>query len=239
MNTVLIFAGGVGSRMKSNTTPKQFLKLHGKDIIMHTIEHFEYHPEIDVIVVVCISSWIPYLKGILKQYSITKVKWIVEGGRTGQESIYNGLKMLEKKCPEDSIVLVHDGVRPLINEKVVTDNIACVKLYGSAITVAPSVETVITVNESGNIDRINDRSRSMMAKAPQSFYLKELIESHMRAISEGRDDFIDSASIMSHYGYSLKTVEGPYENIKITTPSDYYIFRAISEARENSQIFGI
>ena len=239
MNTVLIFAGGSGTRMKNNTTPKQFLKLHGKDIIIHTIEHFEYHPEIDVIVVVCISSWIPYLKGLLKQYSITKVKWIVEGGSTGQESIYNGLKMLKKKCPEDSIVLVHDGVRPLINEKVVTDNIACVKQYGSAITVAPSVETVITINKSGNIDQINDRSRSMMAKAPQSFHLKELMESHIRAISDGRGDFIDSASIMAHYGYSLKTVEGPYENIKITTPSDYYIFRAISEARENSQIFGI
>lgn len=239
MNTVLIFAGGVGTRMKSNTTPKQFLKLHGKDIIIHTLEHFEYHPEIDAIVVVCISSWIPYLKGILKQYAITKVKWIVEGGSTGQESIYNGLMMLKKKCPEDTIVLVHDGVRPLINDKVITDNIACVKQYRSAITVAPSVETVITVNEEGNIDRINDRSRSMMAKAPQSFYLKDLLGAHERAVTEGRKDFIDSASIMSHYGFSLKTVEGPYENIKITTPSDYYIFRAISEARENSQIFGI
>ncbi len=239
MNTVLIFAGGVGTRMKSNTTPKQFLKLHGKDIIIHTLEHFEHHPEIDAIVVVCIASWIPYLKGLLCQYSITKVKWVVEGGTTGQESIYNGLKVLKNQCPEDSIVLIHDGVRPLINEKVISDNISCVKENGSAITVAPSVETVITVNDEGNIDSINDRSKSMLAKAPQTFYLRDIVQAHENAISEKRFEFIDSASIMSHYGFSLKTVEGPYENIKITTPSDYYIFRAISEARENSQIFGI
>lgn len=239
MNTVLVFAGGSGTRMKNNTTPKQFLKLHGKDIIIHTLEHFEAHPDIDAIVVVCIASWIPYLKGVLKKFSITKVKWIVEGGSTGQESIYNGLKILEMKCPKDTIVLIHDGVRPLINENVITDNILCAKEYGTAITVAPSVETVITVNEEGNIDRINDRSRSMMAKAPQTFYLKDILSAHKSAVEEGRNDFIDSASIMSHYGYELKTVEGSYENIKITTPSDYYIFRAISEARENSQIFGL
>ncbi len=239
MNTVLIFAGGAGTRMKSNTTPKQFLKLHGKDIIIHTIEHFEHHADIDAIVVVCIASWIPYLEDRLRQFSIHKVKWIVEGGNTGQESIYNGLEILERECPGDSLVLIHDGVRPLINEKVITDNISGVIKYGSAITVAPSVETVITVNDEGDIDRINDRSRSMMAKAPQSFYLADILSAHRKAIREGRNDFIDSASIMSHYGFSLKTVAGPYENIKITTPSDYYIFRAISEARENSQIFGL
>lgn len=239
MNNVLIFAGGVGTRMKSNTTPKQFLQLHGKDIIIHTIEHFDNHLDINEIIVVCIASWIPYLKSALKRFSIEKVKWIVEGGETGQESIYNGLKVLEKECPEDTIVLIHDGVRPLINKKVISDNIACVKEYGSAITIAPSVETVITISEEGSIERINDRSRSMLAKAPQSFYLKDIMNAHKKALDNGRNDFIDSASIMSHYGFSLKTVEGPYENIKITTPSDYYIFRAITEAKENSQIFGI
>lgn len=239
MNTVLIFAGGVGSRMKNNTIPKQFLKLHGKDIIIHTIDHFEHHPMIDAIVVVCIASWIPYLRSVLEMFAIKKVRWIVEGGETGQESIFNGLNLLRKECPEDTIVLIHDGVRPLINEKVITDNIACVKQYSTAITVAPSVETIITVNIEGNLDRITDRGSCMMAKAPQSFYLKDICMVHDKAVSEGKYDFIDSASIMSYYGFSLKTVQGPYENIKITTPSDYYVFRAISEAKENSQIFGL
>ena len=239
MNAALIFAGGAGVRMNSRTTPKQFLKLHGKEIIIYTIEHFDTHPEIDAILVVCIDSWIPYLKSILELYSIKKVKWIIEGGETGQNSIYKGLKKLYNECPEDTIVLVHDGVRPLINHKTITDNISCVKQYRSAITVAPSVETVITITEEGDIDRISDRSACMLAKAPQSFYLKDIIHAHNQAVKEGKVNFIDSASIMNYYGYSLKTVEGNYENIKITTPADYYIFRAIYEAKENSQIFGI
>ena len=239
MNTVLIFAGGVGMRMNSTTRPKQFLKLHDKDIIIHTIEHFDNHPEIDAIVVVCIKTWIPYLRSIIKRFSIKKVKWIVEGGNTGQNSIYNGLTVLERECPDNAIVLIHDGVRPLINEKIITDNINSVKEYGTAITVAPSVETVITVKEDGSIDRISDRSKCMLAKAPQSFYLRDILETHKLAINDGKNDFIDSASIMSYYGFSLKTVEGGYENIKITTPSDFYIFRAITEAKENSQVFGV
>ena len=239
MNIGLIFAGGTGLRMNSKTIPKQFLKLHEKEIILYTIEHFENHPEIDAIVISCIAQWIPYLQNILQCRGIKKVKWIVEGGSTGQESIYHGLKKIQEEYPNDSIVLIHDGVRPLINEKIISENIQSVKKYGTAITVAPSVETVITIKQDGNLDGISDRSACMMAKAPQSFYLEEIMDAHEKAIREGKNDFIDSASIMSHYGYQLKTVVGGYDNIKITTPSDFYIFRAIIEAKENSQIFGI
>lgn len=239
MNVALIFAGGVGLRMNNKTTPKQFLKLHGKDIIIHTIEHFEFHSDIDAIVVVCVENWIGYLKEQISRFSIKKVKWIVEGGNTGQDSIYNGLSILEKECPSDTIVLIHDGVRPLITEKTISDNIACVKQHGNSITVAPSVETVIIVDDNGNISQISDRSRCMLAKAPQSFYLKDILSAHKNAIKDNMHNFIDSASIMSYYGHNLRTVEGSYENIKITTPSDFYVFRAINEAKENSQIFGI
>lgn len=233
MNIGLIFAGGTGSRMNVKTTPKQFLTLHGKEIIIHTLEHFEECKQIDSIIVVCIEPWIEYLKELLMKYSIKKVKWIVEGGETGQDSIYNGVKTIYKECPHNSIVLVHDGVRPLIDTEVIENNIACVEKFGTAITVVPSIETVIMVNENECIEKIADRKQCMMAKAPQSFYLKELMDAHQKARKEGKHDFVDSASIMSYYGYKLKTVQGSYENIKITTPSDYYIFRALSEAKEN------
>lgn len=239
MNIALIFAGGVGLRMNSKAVPKQFLKLHGKEIILYTLEHFEKHDDIDAIVIVCIKSWIKYLKEQIKKYRIRKVKWIVPGGETGQLSIYEGLKTLEKECPEDSIILIHDGVRPLINEKIITDNIFCVKEYGTAITVSPSVETVIIINDNGEIEQISDRSNCMMAKAPQSFYLKDILSAHKLAFKENRFDFIDSASIMNYYGFKLKTILGDYENIKITTPSDYYIFKALNEKNENSQILGM
>ena len=119
MNNVLIFAGGAGRRMNSRSKPKQFLKLYGKEIIIHTLENFQNHPEIDNIVVVCIKGWITYLQKLLAQYDMDKVRLIVAGGKTGQESIYNGLRALADFAPEDSIVLVHDGVRPFVTDTLI------------------------------------------------------------------------------------------------------------------------
>ena len=229
MNAALIFAGGTGTRMNIKTMPKQFLPLHSKPIILYTLEQFEYHPDIDAIVVVCIASWIDHLKMLLQKNNFTKVKWVVPGGASGQESIYNGLKALHDNCPEDTIVLVHDGVRPLVNAQVISDNIACVQAHGNAVTTSSAIET---------IQQIIPRQRCAMARAPQSFRLGDLYQAHCRAISEGRGDFIDSASMMMEYGHTLYTVTGPAENIKITTPSDYYMFKSFVEAEENKQIFG-
>ena len=239
MNVALIFAGGSGRRMNTASRPKQFLMLHNKEIIVYTLEHFERHPEIDAICVVCIESWIDYLKKALKKNDITKVKWIVPGGETGQDSIYNGLAAIHADCPEDSIVLIHDGVRPLINEKLITDNIVSVKANGSAITVTPVIETVMLTSDDKKVYKSVDRDRSCTAKAPQSFYLKDIWAAHEQARAEGIHDKIDSATMMSDYGHALYTVAGGPENIKITTPTDFYIFRALTDAMENSQIFGL
>ena len=241
MAIALIFAGGTGSRMNSKSKPKQFLSLFGKSIIIHTLEHFEYHPEIDSIAVVCRENWIGYLKEELKHNFFEKIRWIVPGGETGQLSIYNGLQAIHHSCdnPKDTIVLIHDGVRPLINDKLISDNIAAVKQFGSAITVTRAAETVINTNDHNEIIDIPNRAYAKIAKAPQSFYLADIISAHERAITDNTVKMVDSASLMMHYGYRLHTVDGPVENIKITTASDYYIFRAIYEARENSQIFGL
>ena len=241
MNAALIFAGGTGTRMNIKTMPKQFLPLHGKPIILYTLEQFEYHPDIDAIVVVCIASWIDHLKMPLKKNNFTKVKWVVPGGSSGQESIYHGLQALHDHCPEDTIVLVHDGVRPLVNAQVISDNIACVQAHGNAITTSSAIETIMMMDESdgdNTIQQIIPRQRCAMARAPQSFRLGDLYGAHCRALSEGRGDFIDSASMMMEYGHTLYTVTGPAENIKITTPSDYYMFKSFVEAQENKQIFG-
>ncbi|MBR2272707.1 MAG: 2-C-methyl-D-erythritol 4-phosphate cytidylyltransferase [Fibrobacter sp.] len=240
MNVALIFAGGTGTRMNTKSKPKQFLELNGKAIIVHTIENFENHPEIDAICVVCIEPWIGYLKDILARDFIKKVRWIVPGGETGQDSIRNGLEAIEKDCKDsDSVVLIHDGVRPLINDKLISDNIAKVRECGSAITVTPAIETIVAMDNQDEITKITDRKQCFLARAPQSFFVKDIMEAHRKAIAEGIHDMIDSASLMKHYGHSLFTVNGPAENIKITTPMDFYLFRAIYEARENSQIFGL
>ncbi|WEV56573.1 2-C-methyl-D-erythritol 4-phosphate cytidylyltransferase [Ligilactobacillus acidipiscis] len=240
MNTAVIFAGGVGSRMHSKDLPKQFLKMHGKPIIIHTLELFEDNSEIDNIVVSCLADWMEYLKKLVKKYNLKKVKLIVKGGRSGQESIYNGLKAAEiVGNRKGDIVLIHDGVRPLINSKTISDNIASVKKNGSAITSVKVKETILIVDKDESINEVPNRAASRLARAPQSFYLDDILRAHERAINENKFDFIDSCSMMQYYGKKLYLVNGPQENIKITTPDDFYTMRALLDAKENAQIYGL
>jgi len=241
MNIPIIFAGGSGTRMNTKSRPKQFLDLNGKPIIIYTIEVFDNHPDVGAIVVVCLESWIPFLEKMLKKFEINKVVCVIPGGSSGQDSIYKGLCAAEEYAKEQDeenpIVLIHDGVRPLITEETITDNIAKVKECGSCITIVPAIETVIVNKYDGTLD-IPKRSDCLMARAPQSFYLNDIINAHRRSQKEGKSDFIDSCSLMSYYGYKLGLVQGPMENIKITTPTDYFVFRAMVEVHENQQIFG-
>ena len=240
MNIAVIFAGGVGSRMHSKEKPKQFLEIYNKPIIIHTIEHFEKHPMIDKIVVVCIESWISYLNELIYKFRISKVKEIVPGGETGQLSIYNGLKAAKKLVGrERTIVLIHDGVRPLINEKMITDNIMAVEKYGNSITSSIVKETIVEIDDDSNVLLVPDRVHSRVAKAPQCFFLDDILSYHEKALREGKRNFIDSCTMMKYYGYKLHMTDGAYENIKITTPDDFYTMRAILEAKENAQIYGM
>lgn len=239
MNAALIFAGGTGSRLNSKTKPKQFLEMNGKPIIIHTLEHFEAVPAVDAICVVCLEPWIDFLKREIERFGLKKVKTIVPGGKNGQESIYHGLKALSGIVPEDSLVLIHDGVRPLIDEDTIERNIACAAEKGNAVTVTPAQETIISVDDNEKVRDVTERSHARLARAPQTFRLSEILSVHERAISQNDLDNIDSATLMRKYGYELNTVAGPVENIKITTASDFYIFRAILEAKENSQIWGL
>ncbi len=237
-NVAVIFAGGTGQRMNLRTKPKQFLELYGKPIIIYTLEKFEQSKLIDGIIVVCLKDWIEYCWKIIKKHEIKKIVSIVPGGDTGLISRRNGVVEASKFFQEDSVVLMHDGVRPLIDEKTISDNIACVRKKGSAITVAMAQETVAIQSKDGTVGEIFDRSRCEIAKAPQCFFLGDLLRVHNQAIEEGIKDCIDTAVLMQKHGYELHTVVGLQENIKITTPMDFYIFRAILDAKENSQIFG-
>ncbi len=226
--------------MNSRVKPKQFLELHGKPIIIYTLEHFENHPDIDRIVVVCLAEWIPYLNELLKKFNIHKVVAVVSGGTSGQASILNGLKKISELCSPETIVLIHDGVRPLINEKVISDNIRSVLANGSAITVANAIETIVLKSGEGRaVGEILDRVNCEVAKAPQSFYLKDILAAHFKAIEESEFEMIDSAMLMQWYGKTIYSVPCDVINIKITTPLDFYIFRAILDSKENSQLYSI
>ncbi len=240
MNYALIFAGGVGQRMNTRAKPKQFLEIHGKPIIVHTIEHFQKNHEVDAVCVVVVSDWVDYMNMLVDQYRLTKVKWVIPGGQTALESQYNGLKAIsaDSKSPED-IVLIHDGVRPLIHSELISDCIAHVKQFGSAVTVAPAIETIVQVDESKMIRSTVERSECFLARAPQCFYLKDILAAHERAREAGTYNFVDSTSMMLHFGHKVHIVEGPAENMKVTNPADFYICRALLDAKENSQIYGI
>ena len=236
-NIAVIFAGGVGSRMNSKELPKQFLEIYNKPIIIHTIEFFEKNENVDSIVVVCIADWIEYFKKLIYKFRLEKINAVVPGGETGQLSIYNGLLEAKKiSTNQDDIVLIHDGVRPLINIDLLTSNINDVKKYGSSITSGIVKETIVEIDDNGDIKIVPDRAHSRVAKAPQCFYLKDILESHEKALQDGIRDFIDSCTMMKHYGYNLHMTDGPYENIKITTPDDFYTMRAILQAKEDAQL---
>ena len=180
MNIAVIFAGGSGLRMHTKSRPKQFLDLNGKPIIIYTLELFDNHPNIDAIVVACIESWIPFLEKQLRKFEINKVVKIIPGGKSGQESIYKGLCAAEEYAQsksvsnEETIVLIHDGVRPLITEETITDNIKKVEEVGSCITCIPATETLI-VKQADDALEIPSRADSFIARAPQSFRLVDII----------------------------------------------------------------
>lgn len=237
MITALIFAGGTGRRMNTRSKPKQFLELHGKPVIIYTLEHFEYHEQIDNIVVVCLKSAIEELRDMLNRYGIKKVTQIIPGGETGHDSIYNGLCAMKAVNDSNDIVLIHDGVRPLINEDLITANIEAVMKYGNAITSEPATESVLRSKDGINVDEVPNRDVMYVAKAPQSFRYGEILKVYEQAREEHKRS-IDSSHLLSMYGVPMHVVLSTKNNIKITEPMDFYVFRALYEAMENQQILG-
>jgi len=237
MNIAIIFAGGVGKRMNNKAKPKQFLELHGKPIIIYTLEAFENNKDIDEIVVVCIQDYIDELKKHISKFGIEKINVIVPGGTSGFASIYNGLSALKSTCNEKDIVLLHDGVRPFVDDEIIAANIAGVKKHGNAITSVPTIEGIMISEDGAFVDQFPERKIMYATKAPQSFRYGEIFDLYKRAKQENFEP-IESAHLCQHYGMKLHMVLGSYNNIKITTPMDYYIFRALYEANENSQLIG-
>ena len=229
----LIFAGGRGRRMKSDDLPKQFIEINDKPIIIHTLEYFQNNKNIDEICVVCLKDYISYCEELVNRFKINKVKYIIPGGETGQDSIYNGLKKIKENNKENSIVLIHDGVRPLINQDIINNAIECTINNGCAIPVIPCTETI--VKKSGNkILDVPDRSESFVAQAPQAFFLEEIYEAHntMRKMNPNYEGIIDSCTLYKKLDKDISVFDGLDQNIKITTQKDLYLLKALLEYQE-------
>ena len=243
MNIAIIFAGGTGQRLKSgqDSTPKQFLKIHNKPIIIHTLELFQEHPQIDKIYIAIHPDYYDYMGELVKHYYITKTAGIVNGGETGQESIYNALKLAQSQNPDDSIVLIHDGVRPNITPEVITQNIECATKNGNAITSTSCFETILISENGVNPKHVPYRKHTYSAQAPQSFRLGEIIQAHeqTRKINPNYTDIVDSCTLYKTLGKETFMIKGNRGNIKITTIEDLYILRALIRYREDLEALGI
>lgn len=236
----VIFAGGSGARMGSGI-PKQFTQIEGKPIIIHTLENFEDHDEIDEIYISCKEDYIAKLDKLTKRYLITKVVKIVAGGATGQDSIYNALVAAADRGSSDDIVLIHDGVRPHITARLISDNIASVREHGSGITCTSMLETPILSDSETHVEDTIARERIFTAQAPQSFYLGEILEAH-NTVREQNPDYagiVDSCTLMKSLGKEIFIVNGHRGNIKVTTPEDLYLLKGLIEYKEVRQAFGM
>jgi 2-C-methyl-D-erythritol 4-phosphate cytidylyltransferase len=225
----VIFAGGVGDRMGS-PVPKQFLEVAGKPIIAHTLEPFQRHPRIHAIYIACLPAAMDKMQAIVDDFGLDKVKRIVPGGATGQDSIYNGLTAAKDNGESDqSIVLIHDGVRPYISTDLLDANIECVERYGSAVTCTPASETVITSADGLTIDDVSLRKNTFTAQAPQSFRLGDILSAHeaLRKVNPGYVDIVDSCTLFRNLGKPVHIVMGTMGNLKITYQEDYYTFQAL------------
>lgn len=240
MNIAVVFAGGSGVRMGAGI-PKQFLEIDGKPILIHTLRMFEMHHMIDKIYLAVLEEYIPYTKALASEFRITKLQGVVGGGKSAMDSIYRVLECVQQENPEDSVVLIHDGVRPFVAYDVITQNIEAVEQYGSAITINACYETVLVSKDDGkSVEQIPAREECYTAQAPQSFYLKDIFAAH-KLVREHNPDYtgiVDSCTLMKMTGNAPHLVPGNRGNIKVTTPIDVYMFRALLNYQENEQAFG-
>ena len=227
MNIAIIIAGGSGHRMNQDI-PKQFINVYDKPVLIYTLEGFQRHPEIDAIEVVCLDGWHDILRAYAKQFNITKLKWVVSGGESGQESIRNGVYNLEGKCDADDIIIIHDGIRPLIDDTVLSDVIIKCKQYGNAVTSLPYNEQIFKVKDEISTVEYIPRETLRRVATPQAYKFDKLDWAYHEAFEKKIGIYGSSYTntMMVDLGETLYFAAGSDRNIKLTTKDDLKMFKA-------------
>lgn len=226
MNIALIIAGGIGARMHA-AIPKQFLTVYDKPVIAYTMEKFEKHPAIDVIAVVCLDGWSNILSSYAEQYKITKLKHIIPAGKVGQESIKNGIWELKKHYDKNSIVLVHDAIRPNISLDIISECITSIEKKGLTVSAVPCNEAMLETYDFISSEKSFPRDNLRRTQTPQGARLGELIELHTIAEDRGITNSVATCTLAVELGRKIYFSVGSNKNIKITTPEDIDIFKAL------------
>ena len=226
MVNVVIFAGGVGARMKSLDIPKQFIYVDGKPIIIRTLENFANHPQIDNIVISCLEDKIDYLWGLISEYKIPKITSIVAGGENGHQSIHNGLVEVSKFSSPDDIVLICDGVRPLISSELISNCIENAQKYETAVPVTPSIDSVLQSEDGETCSRSLPRKQMYITQAPQGYTMRKIMNAHNEAEKRGIDNPVSSGELLIELGETIHIFNGERDNIKVTNPEDLRFLRS-------------
>lgn len=235
-NYALIIAGGSGNRMGQDI-PKQFMHIDGAPVIIHTMKAFEQHPDIDGIAVVCLTGWETVLQSYANQFNITKLKWIFPSGKTGFDSIHNGIYGLkEQGCKDEDLVLIHDAVRPLLSQEIISSNIAICKAYGYAITGIQCREAILKSDDGFTTTTSIPRDTLIRTQTPQTFRLGNIIGAHEEAKEKGITNSVASCTLIAELGTErvMHIVPGSEKNIKITTVEDIDMIKALMHTSRES-----
>ncbi|MCF0154051.1 IspD/TarI family cytidylyltransferase [Megasphaera sp.] len=237
MNIAILIAGGSGKRMGQDI-PKQFINVYDKPVLLYTLESFERHPQIDAIEVVCIDGWHDVLRAYARQFNISKLKWIVSGGASGQESIRNGVYNLEGKVQPDDIIVIHDGIRPLVDASVLTDVLIKAQKYGNAVTSMPYNEQIFIINpdDSSTTKQYIPRETLRRVSTPQAYRFDLLDEKYHEAFEKEIGIYGSSYTntMMVELGVTLHFAAGSDKNIKLTTKDDLELFKAYLKADKDA-----
>lgn len=234
MVVALLTAAGTGSRMGQDI-PKQFMHVDNKPLIIHTMEVFQNHPNVDAIMVVTLPAWTAVLQAYARQFNISKLKWVVAGGETGQESIHNGLIELNKYLSETDIVIVHDGNRCLVSSEIISDSLATFHAHGSAVAAIPCVEAVFRSSDDGLTSKVSiPREQLFRTQTPHTYTLGKLLWAHNEAEKRNICNTAASCILMQMLGETVYFSKGSETNLKITTIDDMMIFEALLHTKKES-----
>lgn len=226
MNIAMILAGGSGKRTEQDV-PKQFMNVYDKPIVIYTLEAFQKHPDIDGIIVTCLKGWEGILWAYAKQYGISKLKWMVTGGENGQTSARNALLELKNYCAQDDIILIHDAVRPMVGEDIISDSIAMCKKYGSGLSAIRCQETIVRTDDGICGEENIHRDDIMRVMTPQAYYYGKVLQVHAEALKCGITNSVYTNTLMLELGEKVYFSKGSAKNIKITTIEDVEIFKVL------------
>lgn len=231
MNVAMIIAGGSGQRMGQDI-PKQFLNVYDKPVIIYTLEAFQKHPDIDAIKVVCLEGWEGILDAYAKQFNITKMLPVTTGGENGQASARNGVFSLREVCKSEDIVIIHDGIRPLVTPEIISDCIAKCRKYGNAVAAMPCAETILRTENRVNSHSSISRDEIMRVQTPQAYRFQEIFDAHQEALRRGITDAVYANTMIVELGGIIYFSVGSDRNMKITTIEDLEIFKALLDTKK-------